>query len=114
MCALGRAAKGSSSALARTLAVSESGQPPPKRFEPQARQKVLALPSAGRNVSSRSAPSRIRIAVDGTLPLTVPMLPDSFLQLSQWQYLSVAGASVTSNLTPPQRQLPRSPATRRA
>ncbi len=49
--------------------------------------------------------------LDGTRPFTVPVLPDSFLQLSQWQYLSVAGASVSSNFTPPQRQLPRSAAT---
>src|SRR4051812_41089754 len=48
----------------------------------------------------------MRIAEDGTRPFTVPMLPESFLQLSQWQYRSVSGAPSTSNLTPPQRQLP--------
>jgi hypothetical protein len=36
------------------------------------------------------------------------------LQLSQWQYLRVSGASVSSNFTPPQRQLPRKVATERA
>ena len=111
MWALGRASNGSSSALARTLAVSESGHPPPNRFVPHARQKVFALPSAGWNVCSSSLPSSIRIVLDGTRPFTVPMLPDSFLQLSQWQYLSVSKGSVTSNSTPPQRQLPRSAAT---
>src|SRR2546427_504888 len=50
MCALGRASKGSSIAVARTLAVSDSGQPPPKRFEPHARRNVLALPPGGRKV----------------------------------------------------------------
>jgi hypothetical protein len=47
MCALGRASNGSSIAVARTLQVSDSGQPPPNRFEPQARQNVFAVPSAG-------------------------------------------------------------------
>jgi hypothetical protein len=97
--------------VARTLAVSESGHPPPNRFEPQARQKVFALPSPGWNVRKRSSPSRIRIAVEGTRPFTVAAPPDSFLQLSQWQYLSVAGVSVSSNLTPPHRQLPGSAGT---
>src|SRR5438094_6260806 len=114
MCALGRASKGSSIAVARTLAVSDSGQPPPKRFEPHARQNVLALPPGGRKVCRRSSPSRIRIAVDGTRAFTVAAPPESFLQLSQWQYRSVSGASVTSNLTPPQRQLPCNAATVRA
>src|SRR5256886_11468694 len=114
MCALGRASKGSSIAVARTLAVSDSGQPPPKRFEPHARQNVLALPRGGRKVCRRSSPSRIRIAVDGTRAFTVAAPPESFLQLSQWQYRSVSGASVTSNLTPPQRQLPCNAATVRA
>jgi hypothetical protein len=107
MCAEGLASNGSSIALARTLAVGLSGQPPPKRFDPQERQKVFALPSAGSNVWSKSSPSRIRIAPTGTRPFTVPVPPESFLQLSQWQYLSVSGASVSSNFTPPQRQLPR-------
>jgi hypothetical protein len=108
---LGRTSNASSSALARTLAVSESGHPPPNRFEPQVRQNVFALPSSGWNVWSRSSPSRIRMAFDGTRPLTVAAPPESFLQLSQWQYLNVAGASDSSNLTPPQRQLPRTAAT---
>ena len=106
MWALGRASNGSSSALARTLAWADSGQPPPKRFDPHARQKVFALPAAGWKVCSKASPSTIRIAFEGTRPFTVPVPPDSFLQLSQWQYLSVLGASATSNVTPPQRQLP--------
>jgi hypothetical protein len=107
MWALGRASNASSNVVARTLAVSELGQPPPNRFEPQARQNVFELPSAGWNVCSSSSPSRIRIDEEGTRPFTVAAPPDSFLQLSQWQYLSVSGASVSSNFTPPQRQLPR-------
>src|SRR5438067_867632 len=114
MCALGRASKGSSSALALTLAVGDSGHAPPKRFDPQTRQNVLAVPSTGLNVRSRSSPSTMRMAFDGTRPFSVPVPPDSFLQLSQWQYLSVSGAPVSSNLTPPQRQLPRNGSTPRA
>lgn len=108
MWALGLASNGSSIALARTLACADSGQPPPKRFDPHARQKVFALPSAGWNVCSRASPSTMRMVFEGTRPFTVPVPPDSFLQLEQWQYLSVSGASTTSNLTPPQRQLPLS------
>ena len=37
MCALGRASNASSIAVALTLAISESGQPPPKTFEPHLR-----------------------------------------------------------------------------
>ena len=85
MCALGRAANSSSSALARTLAISELGQPPPKRFEPHLVQNVFALPPGGSKVSNRSAPSTIRIEVERTRPFNVPVPPESFLQLSQWQ-----------------------------
>src|SRR5256714_13640561 len=48
----------------------------------------------------------MRIADDRVRTFTVPPLPESFLQLSQWQYRRRSGASVSSNLTPPQRQLP--------
>src|SRR5437763_11299217 len=102
---------GSSSVVARTLARSLSGQPPPKRLAPQLRQTVFALPSAGEKVCSRSAPSRMRIAAGGTPRLTVPAPPDSFLQLVQWQKLSVSGGSSTSKATRPQRQLPRTAVT---
>jgi hypothetical protein len=85
MCALGRAANSSSSALARTLAISELGQPPPKRFEPHLVQNVFALPPGGSKVSNRSAPSTIRIEVERTRPFNVAVPPESFLQLSQWQ-----------------------------
>ena len=47
MCLLGLLSSGESIALRRTLAASDSGQPPPKRFEPQAEQNVFALPSSG-------------------------------------------------------------------
>jgi hypothetical protein len=47
MCLRGRLVSGSSIALRRTLACSDSGQPPPKRFEPQTEQNVFALPSSG-------------------------------------------------------------------
>ena len=43
----GRPGNESSIAGSRTLAYSESGQPPPKRFEPQTEQNVYALPSTG-------------------------------------------------------------------
>jgi len=85
MCALGRASNSSSSALARTLAISELGQPPPKRFEPHLVQNVFALPPGGSKVSSRSAPSTILIEFERTRPFKVAGLPESFLQLSQWQ-----------------------------
>ena len=47
MCLSGELSSGESIALRRTLASSDSGQPPPKRFEPQTEQKVFALPSSG-------------------------------------------------------------------
>ena len=48
----------------------------------------------------------MRIALGGTAALTVPAPPESFLQLVQWQTRNVSGMVSTSNLTPPQRQLP--------
>src|SRR5215211_8941092 len=39
-------------------------------------------------------------------PLVVPTPPESFLQLVQWHWLTRWNGSVTSNRTPPQRQLP--------
>ena len=109
MCALGSGPTGSSSVVTRTLQYSESGQPPPKRFEPQARQNVFELPSGGWYVWIKSRPSSIRIAADRMRTFTVPPPPESFLQLSQWQWRRRSGASVSSNATPPQRQLPRIP-----
>lgn len=47
MCASGFRSNGPSIALRRTLAWSDFGQPPPKRFDPQVEQKVFAVPSAG-------------------------------------------------------------------
>ena len=41
------------------LALSDSGQPPPNRFEPQTEQNVFAVPSSGWYVRSSSLPSRI-------------------------------------------------------
>ena len=108
MCELGFTVSGSSIAVARTLHVSDSGQPPPKMFDPQERQNVFAVPSAGWKVWSRSSPSITRIDADGTLRFAVAGPPESFLQLAQWQYRSVSGSPSSSNRTPPQRQLPRS------
>ena len=42
-----------------------------------------------------------------TRPLTVPPPPESFLQLSQWHAATRSNGWVTSNRTPPQRQVPR-------
>ncbi len=47
MCRVGPPSNGVSIAGSRTLANSDSGQPAPKRFEPQAEQNVFALPSSG-------------------------------------------------------------------
>jgi len=47
MCFAGCPGSGSSIALNRTLAWSDSGQPPPNRFEPQTEQNVFAVPSSG-------------------------------------------------------------------
>jgi hypothetical protein len=41
---------------------SESGQPVPKRLEPQTEQKLLAVPSSGWYVVISSRPVRISIA----------------------------------------------------
>ena len=49
------------------------------------RAERLRASSGGSKVCSRSSPSRIRIEVEGTRPFTVPVPPESFLQLSQWQ-----------------------------
>src|SRR5436309_11865560 len=111
MCTPGRASNGSSIIGVRTLEYSDSGQPPPKRFEPQVRQKVFALPPGGVKVCSSSSPSRMRTALEGTRKFTVAAPPESFLQLVQWHTRSVSEASDTSNCTPPQRQLPRKVAT---
>ena len=45
--ALGAGVEGLVDRVARTLALSESGHPPPKRLEPHERQNVFALPSGG-------------------------------------------------------------------
>jgi hypothetical protein len=50
----------------------------------------------------------IRMLSEGTRAFAVPAPPESFLQLSQWQYRTADGSAVTSNCTSPQRQLPRS------
>jgi hypothetical protein len=83
MWASGLRSKYVSIALSRTLASSESGQPPPNRFEPHSAQNVFDLPSAGWYVRSRSSPARMRIASVRARPLVVPMPPEIFLQLVQ-------------------------------
>ena len=63
------------------------------RVGPAAAEEIRAAPLAerlraspgGSKVSNRSAPSRIRIEVERTRPFNVPVLPESFLQLAQWQ-----------------------------
>ena len=107
MCRSGLRSNGLSSALRRTLASGESGQPPPKRFAPHREQNVFADPSAGWYVRSRSPPSRIAIAADRVRPFAVPTPPEIFLQLVQWHCVTDSNGSVTSNRTPPHRQLPR-------
>src|SRR5688572_17585304 len=114
MCCSGLRSKGLSSALRRTLARGDVGQPPPKRFEPHAEQKVLDEPSSGWNVRSSPSPSRIRIDSGLVRPLTVPTPPEIFLQLVQWHWLTLSNGCVTSKRTPPHRQLPRKPAMTRA
>ena len=69
----------------RTLELSDSGQPPPKRFEPQVEQNVFADPPSGVYERSSSSPWRTRIALVGARPLTVPYPPEIRLQNSQWQ-----------------------------
>jgi hypothetical protein len=49
----------------------------------------------------------MRIDDEGTRTFAVPTPPESFLQLAQWQNRISSGTSGISNLTPPQRQLPR-------
>jgi hypothetical protein len=111
MCSSGFRSNGLSIALRRTLTSSESGQPPPKRFDPQAEQKVLAEPSAGWYVRSSTWPSRISIAPERTRPLTVPVPPESFLQLVQWHCPTLSNGPATSKCTPPHKQLPCNPDT---
>ena len=48
----------------------------------------------------------MRIALVGARPLTVPHPPEIRLQNSQWQCVVYENGSVTSNRTPPHRQLP--------
>src|SRR5437868_413851 len=60
---------GSSIALRRTLARSDSGQPPPNRFDPQTEQNVFAVPSGGWSVRRSSSPAagevRVRLVACG-------------------------------------------------
>src|SRR5204862_2559416 len=106
MCLVGLPSNGGSSAGSRTLAVSDSGQPPPNRFEPQMEQKVFALPSSGWYVRRRSLPATMRIDSLRAQPFAVPAPPERRLQLVQWQKLRGSNSPSSSNRTPPQRQLP--------
>ena len=69
--------------LSRTLVRSDSGQPPPKRFEPHTEQNVFALPSSGWYVLTRPSPRLMRIASVRTPPFAVPTPPEIFLQVAQ-------------------------------
>jgi hypothetical protein len=112
MWAVGLASK-LSSAVTRTLACSDSGQPPPNRFDPQTEQNVFSVPSSGWYVRSRSSPSRTLIESVRARALTVPAPPEIFLQFAQCQYVTRSNGSVTSNCTPPQRHRPVTLATAR-
>ncbi len=87
LCAVGRCSNSESIALSLTLARSDSGQPPPKRFEPQSEQNVFALPSSGWYLCRCSSPRSTRIASRLTPPFAVPTPPEIFLQVVQWQYV---------------------------
>jgi hypothetical protein len=104
---VGRPWSESSIALRRTLARSDSGQPPPNRFEPQTEQNVFAVPSSGWYVRSSSSPATIVTSSLRARPLAVPTPPESFYQVAQWQKARGAKWSGTSNRTPPHWQLPR-------
>jgi hypothetical protein len=106
MCASGSPSKPESIALSRTLHVSDSGHPPPNRFEPQTEQNVFAEPSAGVYGRNNSSPSRIRTASVRVRPLVVPTPPEIRLQFVQWHCETLTNGSAISNRTPPQRQLP--------
>src|ERR671935_1509693 len=108
MCRRGAPSNGVSIAGRRTLVRSDSGQPPPKRFAPQTEQNVFALPSAGWYVRRSSWPATIRIESFGAQPFAVPTPPEMRLQEVQWQKLRGSNRPVSSNRTPPQRQLPLS------
>src|ERR1044072_2855917 len=104
----GAPSKGVSSAGSRTLAHSDSGQPPPKRLDPHRVQNVFALPSSGWYVRRSSSPLTILTESLRTAPFAVPPPPERRLQLAQWQKLRGVNSPVSSNRTPPQRQLPSS------
>ena len=106
MCRLGLCSTGESIALSRTLVRSDSGQPPPNKFEPHTEQNVLALPSSGWYVRTRFSPRVMRIASVRTRAFAVPTPPEIFLQVVQWQNDRVVNGSLTMKATPPHWQLP--------
>ena len=114
MCASGFRSNGLSRALRRTLACGNAGQPKPKRLDPHTEQNVFAVPSGGWYDRRRASPSRIAIAFEGTRPLSVPVPPEIFLQVVQWQAETLSKAWLTSKHTPPHKQAPRRLATSRA
>jgi hypothetical protein len=72
VCASGFWSKSRPKDASRTLELSDSGQPPPKRFEPQTEQNVFADPPSGVYERRCSSPARTRIAGVRASPLTVP------------------------------------------
>src|SRR5262245_10320748 len=54
-----------------------------------------------------SRPVRIRMASVGTRPVALPGPPEIALHVVQWHSETRENGSVTSKVTPPQRQLPR-------
>src|ERR671922_627313 len=107
MCASGFCSRPSSIELSRTLVCSDSGHPPPKRFDPQREQNVFPDPSSGWYVVSSSRPSLTSIHSVRALPFAVPTPPEIRLHEVQWQNESVMNGSATSKRTPPHQQLPR-------
>ena len=106
---LGLRRYGSSSALSRTPVYSESGQPEPKRFEPQTPQKLLPVPSSGRYVVMSSRPVSTRDRIRGHAAGAVPDAARDRLARRAVALRDADERLVSSNVTPPQRQLPRMP-----
>ena len=110
MCEPIRPSKGSSSVVSRTLVLSDSGQPPPNRFEPQREQNVFAEPSSGWYVVNSSSTGEDPDVLGQRAAARGPTPPESFLQLAQWHAVTTRNGTVTAKRTPPQRQVPVSSA----
>src|SRR6266566_4666902 len=104
----GRICGSSSSEPSRIEISSPSGQRPPNSDEPQTLQKTLtAVPCSGAYTRRSSSPERSRNWSRATRAGVRPKVPECFRQSEQWQWFARRKGSATSNVTPPQRQLPR-------